>query len=196
MMYNIKKTTEIELKKINWENVEPMQLVNNDGSENCEYSTKAYLLYNDNGIFFRYVCEDDKINATMTEYNAPIYEEETVEFFFSQDCDPHNYLELEWNAVGGVFCAEVYNDLNGNTSLKYVNENIISTEITPLKDGYWTVQGYIPKALFKKPLSGEWLFNAYRIKRRKDNSMILSAYSPTFIENFHKPNYFSRLNFV
>ncbi len=55
--------------------------------------------------------------------------------------------------------------------------------------------GLIDKSAFKGAMDN-WLFNAYRIKRRDDNSMILSAFSPTFVENFHKPDRFANLVFA
>lgn len=194
MRYEIEKISEKNYKNVDFSKLKNAGLVNNNGDGSVPYQTLFWLAYNDDGIIFQFECEDDCPKCTMTEYNEPIWEEETVEFFMATDNDLHNYLELEWNALNTTFCANIYNDLVGNTTIDYVKENIIESNVEQTKSG-WIVKGFIPKELFKGEMTGEWRFNAYRIKRREDNSMILMAYSPTLVEAFHIPNMFGKLIF-
>lgn len=194
MKYDVKKTNAQSLDQVDFENVNVMSLIDNCGGA-ARYLTNAKLLYNDVGIYFEFNCEDDRINASMMGYNEPIYEEETVEFFFSSGGVLSEYLELEWNGIGGVFCANVKNNMAGRTQLDFVSENIIVSKIEYFGSN-WKVNGFLPRSLFKADFVGEWDFNAYRIKRKADNSMILMAFSPTMEENFHKPFKFGKLKFI
>lgn len=192
--YIINKVPAKKAKDIDWSLIPQITLSDNATAASAEYPAYANLVYNDDAMLFRFVVYDDKVNCSMTGYNMPIYEEETVEFFFSSGGDLSKYLELEWNGIGGVFCANVINDMVGGTELEYFKDNIITDEIL-CKGDHWIVQGEIPKELFEGKFDGEWRFNAYRIKRRADNSMILEAYSPTFEDAFHRPLKFAKLKF-
>lgn len=192
--YLIKKTTAKFAEDINWKQIETMQLTANCGDGSALYKTRCYLAYNDRGIFYRFEVEDDKINCTMTEYNAPIYNEETVELFIQPTQDKTHYMEFEWNGIGGVFCAEVINDLKGHTSLDFTPKNILDSKIYATEYG-WIVQGMLPAELFKAQFGGEWRFNAYRIKRDKDKNAILLSYNNTIIDYYHLPDKFAFLKF-
>lgn len=195
MRYDIIRVNASRVQDVNFDDIEGIKLVDNSDGAAAAYDTIAKLAYNDEGIFFQFECQDDKINATMCGYNEPIYDEETVEFFISSGGDISQYLELEWNAIGGVFCANIDNDMKGSAKINFVKDNIIQSAV--MHNGTnWSVIGFLPKSLFDGELAGEWRFNAFRIKRREDNSMVLMAYSPTFVENFHKPISFARLIFV
>lgn len=192
--YIIKKTTAHFAEDINWKQVDCMLLTSNNGDGSVPYATKCYLAYNEKGIFFRFEIEDDKINCTMKEYNSPIYDEETVELFIQPTQDKTHYMEFEWNGIGGVFCAEVYNNLQGSTSLTFTKENIIDSKIYGTEYG-WIVQGMLPSKLFNGRMTGDWKFNAYRIKRRTDKSAILLSYNNTIEDNYHIPDRFATLVF-
>lgn len=194
MIYEIVKTDAKYSDNVNWKKILPISLTKNDASGKIPYKTFCYLAYNDKGIFFRIESEDDKINCTMTGYNEPIYDEEVVELFFQSTDDKTHYMEFEWNAIGGVFSAEIYNDLKGNTTIDFTKENIIDSKVFAMPNG-WRVQGFLPKELFKGELSGEWMFNAYRIKKDADNSQILMSYSNTIEDAFHRPFKFAKLKF-
>ena len=192
MIYNINKVTS---SCVDWNCFEKACLVSNNGVDKSQFDTSFWLGYDENGIYFKYECQDDEIKCKMSGYNEPIYDEETVEFFMCSGGDIKHYLELEWNAVGGVFCAKIFNDLNGNAEISFVEENIIKSEVVMTESG-WIVTGFLPKELFDSSLEGEWTFNGYRIKRDENDDMILMAYSPTIIDNFHKPNKFAKMKFI
>lgn len=191
--YCVKKTTALFAEDINWKQIEGMDLTSNCGDGKVPYKTKCYLAWNNAGIFYRFEVEDDKINCTMTDYNSPIYNEETVELFIQPTEDKTHYMEFEWNAIGGVFCAEV-NNINGKCELDFVKENIIDSKVYASSFG-WIVQGMLPAKLFKAQFGGEWKFNSYRIKLAQDKSQILLSYSNTIKDNYHIPDKFATLKF-
>ena len=193
--YLIKKTTALFAEDVNWKQTCAMSLTSNNGDGSVPYQTKCYLAYNKKGIFFRFEVCDDNINCTMTEYNAPIYDEETVELFMQSTGDKTQYLEFEWNGIGGVFCAKVNNFLNGKTSLDFNKVNIIDSKIYAAEYG-WIVQGFLPAQLFEGEMQGEWRFNSYRIKRGADGSQILLSYNNTIEDNYHLPDMFAVLKFA
>lgn len=192
--YKIKKTTAHFAEDINWKQIEGMPLTSNNGDGSTPYQTTCYLAYNEQGIFYRFEVQDDKVNCTMRAYNAPIYDEETVELFIQPTEDKTHYMEFEWNGIGGVFCAEVNNLLNGTLLLDYVKDNIIDSKIYAAEYG-WVVQGLMPSELFKGKFESKWRFNAYRIKRRADKSQILLSYNNTIEDSYHIPDKFAVLEF-
>ena len=193
--YLIKKTTALFAEDVNWKQAGAMSLTLNSGDGSVPYQTKCYLTYNEKGIFFRFEVSDDKINCTMTEYNSPIYNEETVELFMQSTQDKTQYMEFEWNGIGGVFCAKVKNFLNGKTALDFVAKNIIDSKIYATEYG-WIVQGLLPAELFVGKMQGEWRFNSYRIKRKADGAQILLSYNNTIEDNYHLPDRCAILKFV
>lgn len=195
MGYSIKKVNADSSSEVDWDALPMASLVANNG-ESPAYQTDFQMCRNDDKIMFRFICEDDTVRATMREFNAPIYEEETVEFFIASEGDLKRYLELEINALGTVFLANVYNDLQGKTVLEYIGDNCVKAHIEQDGEGAdWVAYGELPAKLFKGSFDEVWSFNAYRIKRTPEGDMILMAYSPTFVDNFHKPQYFVDLVF-
>lgn len=194
--YVVSKTDNIDIERVDeiWSSIERGQLVDNASGGEAEPRAEFSLAYSEEGLYFLFDVTDSAPKATMKEYNAPIYDEEAVEFFFATKKDLKDYLEVEFNAVGGVFAAHIDNDLKGHTSINFIEKNPIKSKVIA-KDGGFYVVGLINKSAFKGEMDN-WLFNAYRIKRRDDNSMILSAFSPTFVENFHKPDRFANLVFA
>ncbi len=195
MIYSIVKTTAASCMEVDWDYIPVLNLSSNDGVQEVEFNTSCRMCYNDNGILFKFYAEDDKINCTMSGYNQPIYNEETVELFIQPTSDLHKYVELEWNAIGGSFLANINNDLKGNAAISLIQDNIIKSDVYAEENG-WSVLGFISKKLFDAEMSGEWKFNAYRIKRRSDNSMILYAFAPTIDPAFHQPDKFAVLKFL
>lgn len=194
IQYEVSRITEKRFKEVDFSNIKSGKLLSNNGKGDAAYESQFWITYNDEGLIFCFKCADDIINCTMRGYNEPLYEEEVVEFFFVSGNDLHNYLELEWNGLNAVFCAKIHNDLNGHIKIALIDNNLVESDIKMI-DGGWELKGFISKAIFDGEMKGEWAFNAYRIKRKEDKSMILMAYSPTLKEEFHKPEMFGKLIF-
>ena len=195
--YTVVKTDGIDITVIDekWKGIERGILVDNEDGRRADYHTEFSLARDDSGnLYFLFDVDDSLPKATMKGYNEPIYDEEAVEFFFATEKDLKDYLEVEFNAVGGVFAAHIDNDLNGHTKINFIEKNPIRSKVIAKDNGFYVV-GRIDKSAFKGDMTN-WLFNAYRIKRREDNGMILSAFSPTLIPNFHRPDFFANLVFA
>ncbi|MEG1645930.1 MAG: carbohydrate-binding family 9-like protein [Clostridia bacterium] len=193
--YEIKKIDNMPLKNVDWQAIAGKNLVCNLNGEPALHNTNFKLAYSEGGIYFCFVQQGDLPFATMTEYNAPLYDEEVVELYFSSTGDFQNYLEVEFNVLNTVFCANVFNDLKGKTTLDYVKKNIIQSYVQFNRENI-EVYGFIPKELFSNFDNKQWLFNAYRIERTKNNQMILSSFAPTMENNFHLPKKFAQLKLL
>lgn len=194
--YRVVNVGDIDVTGIDdkWQNIQEESLVDNTDGGKSGFKTTFRLCYTDNALYFMFDVDDINPKSTMTGYNEPIYDEEAVEFFFASTCDKRDYLELEFNHIGGVFAANIDNDLKGHTHINFIKNNPVVSNII-LKDNGFYVVGRVGRNTFKGDFD-KWLFNAYRIKRDENNGMILSAFSPTYQDNFHKPDYFAELTFV
>lgn len=194
--YTVVKKNGIDVNTIDekWKGIERGVLVDNVSGAKSEFHTEFSLAYDDGGIYFLFDVDDSSPKATMKGYNEHIYNEEVVELFFATEKNLKDYLEVEFNAVGGVFAAHIDNDLLGHTKINFIEKNPILSKVIAKDNGFYVV-GRIDKCAFKGDMTN-WLFNAYRIKRNEENGMILSAFSPTFVPNFHKPDFFANLIFA
>jgi hypothetical protein len=59
------------------------------------YTTKAKVLYSENGIYFLFDCEDKKLLSTLKADNLDLYEEDVVEVFLWTKEDFPVYFEYE-----------------------------------------------------------------------------------------------------
>ena len=141
------------------------------------YTTRAKLLYSDNGIYALYHCEDKKINATLKEDFASLWREDVIEIFFWPDESFPIYLEYELSPLNYELAILVPN-LNGRsagwTPWNYRGQKKTRKETKILSDATgnttgWTGEFFIPYALLRPlqnvpPKKGtEWRANVYRI---------------------------------
>lgn len=193
MDYVVKRATADSAQTVNWNSIPTATLMLNSGGE-PPYRTAMQLCTNGDKLLFRFEVEDDVIKATLTQFNAPLYEEEVVELFIADTHNIHNYLELEINALGAVFLAQISYDVQGRKQINCVSKNCVNAEITHIGK-YWIAYGELPLKLFEGEPSGKWRFNAHRIKRQENNDWILMSYSPTYQDTFHIPQRFATLTF-
>jgi hypothetical protein len=68
--------------------------------ETTPYDTRAAVLWDDQFLYIGYWIEEPDVRAHLTERDAPIYEDNDVEFFIAgQDA----YYEFEINALGTIY---------------------------------------------------------------------------------------------
>lgn len=78
----------------NWEDTDWIELPQRRPPED-RGETRLKLLYSDTGIYFLYYCEDDTLNATITEDFGPLFREDVVEAFLWPEQDFPVYFEYE-----------------------------------------------------------------------------------------------------
>lgn len=169
-------------------------------------ATNVAAYYDDEYVTILFSAADDHIVATLTERDAPLYEEDVVEVFLAPE-RPTAYFEFEVSPKGSIFDATVDSpdcdrrtmdvDRAWNCSLLFaaVRKNFEA-------DGTMTVDTVIriPFAAVAAapPASGDrWLVNFYRIDRHPTGDEF-SAWHPTLKSppDFHVPRAFGTLEFA
>lgn len=138
--------------------------------------------------------------ATLTERDAPLFEEETVEVFFDPAGDLRSYFEIEVNPLGTVLDIVFRRNRSGYKGEWSWNCEGLATRVRR-DPGVWTVELAVPFAAVTNapPEPGaEWRVNFCRIDRPSRDGSIpreLSAWSPPGRANFHTQERFGAVVF-
>ncbi len=146
-----------------------------------------------------FACVDTNPWATLTEHDAPLWEEEVVEIFLDPVGDGGGYFEIEINPLGTV-CDLVLRRVASGWKREFAWEcaGLVATAArTPTG---WSAELIVPFAavVSEPPERGaEWRVNFYRIDRPDgaEGARELSAWSPTLAPSFHAPERFGTLRF-
>src|SRR5665647_3111948 len=127
--------------KEEWLKINHMVLYDNITEDIPQLRTFVKAAYDDDFLYSTFKCEDDYKNATMTNYNDKLYEEDVVEIFIDDNNDFKTYIEIEINPLNTVLHYLINNDLNGNV-LGYarVEEKINSVIINNAINGEWNIE--------------------------------------------------------
>ncbi|MCC3376548.1 carbohydrate-binding family 9-like protein [Cohnella sp. REN36] len=206
--YTIRKTPaplviDGDLEKSAWAGAEEAHLVETSSGGAPAQSTRVKLLWDDRWLYAAFRCEDREVQATYTQFNDRLYEEDVVELFVSPDGDLRRYLEFEINPLNAVLHYAIFNDLQGNI-LPYASlDNRVVSAVRRDEERLLTdYEAAIPLSEFVSaphlpPKAGdEWRMNLYRIDRIPGEPPAFSAWSPTGRPNFHLPQAFGRLVFA
>lgn len=174
-------------------------------------ATTVRAWYDDTALHLGWTCVDVDIQATFTARDSKFWEEEVVEFFVTRG-DLARYYELQWNPLGGVFDALIFNELDA----KGVSRRIVgdwsftaagmrsavkvqgTVQQSDDRDQSWQVEVTIPFADLggPAPKAGEiWRANFYRYNRDARHPVELQSWSPVFLRGFHQPSRFGALEF-
>jgi hypothetical protein len=183
----------------------------NDGTGVETEPTRLRICYNSTYLYLGWSCTDSDIQATLTQHDANLWDEEVVECFIT----PHRltrYFELQWNPLGTTFDGIILNTL-GEDGLSRKRDlerdwnppNIISAVVVEGrlsgkadKDKEWRVEAAIPFAELETgaPRPGDvWRANFYRYNRTSGKETEFLAWSPTCTKTFHEPNRFGFIQF-
>ncbi len=138
--------------------------------------------------------------ATLTERDAPLYEEETVEIFFDPAGDLQSYFEIEVNPLGTVLDLAFRRNRSGCKGDRAWNCEGLET-LVRRDAGAWTVELAVPfdaVSNSRPEPETEWRVNFCRIDRPSRDGSIpreLTAWSPPRRANFHTPERFGTLRF-
>jgi len=169
--------------------------------EGDKQNTEAKVLYSETGIYFLFKCQDQVLNATLTEDNKNLYEEDVVEVFLWTDENYPVYFEYELSPLNYELPIIVPNregTFFGWLPWHYEGERR-TRHATSIKGGpkksmanieEWTAEFFIPYALLKPlgnvpPVPGtRWRANLYRIDYDQENPRYY-LWQPTS-GNFHQ----------
>lgn len=142
-------------------------------------------------------CEDRDAWATLTERDAPLYTEETVEIFFDPVGDLESYYEIEVNPLGAMLDIVFRRSRSGyKGDWAWDCEGLRAT--VHKTDTAWTAEIAIPFASVSGGIPARARANFCRIDRpSRDGSLPreLSAWRPPLRENFHTPERFGVVEF-
>jgi len=141
-------------------------------------------LYSETGIYFLFYCEDQKLTATFTEDNKPLFKEDVVEIFLMPDPTIPAYLEYELSPLNYELVLMIINKKNkfsGWQPSGYAGKRRVQ-HATSVQGGEkksqatiksWMGELFIPFSLLQPlalgtPASGsKWRANFYRIDHDK-----------------------------
>lgn len=141
--------------------------------------------------------QDARPWATLTERDAPLWNEEVVEVFFDPVGDLAGYFEVEVNPLGAVADLVLRRTSSGwRKDFSWTVEGLEATA-SMTADG-WRAELAIPFASLgpdRPQASSQWRVNFLRIDRPNGAEAELSAWSPTGMRNFHRAERFGVMTF-
>jgi len=162
----------------NWEKAEWV-LLPQRSFEGIKKETRVKILYSDKGIYFLFLCEDEKLTATMTEDNLDLWTEDVIEVFLWTDENYPLYFEYELSPLNYQLPLLIPNfdgRFLGWIPWHYVGDRVI-IHATSVQGGSkephaeitsWTGEFFIPYAILEPlnnvpPKKGmKWRINMYR----------------------------------
>ncbi len=198
-----------------WQNAETLELKNfrPEGSDHRP-QTFARVLYDERGIHGIYRVQDRFVRCVWAVYGNDVWKDSCVEFFVQPKPD-RGYFNFEFNCGGAFLCYhivdptrtadgfkefapvpwEIARGVQVRSSLPRTVEPEITEPVT------WTLQFFIPFALFEKLLGplGEiagqtWRGNFYKCGDETSHPH-WSSWSPVDEFNFHLPRCFGEIKF-
>lgn len=167
--------------------------------------TEAWVLYDDEYLYFAFRCADDNIWATMTRRDDHLWTEEVVEVFLQADPDHPSYIELEVNPLGtmiDIFLLDIRKPLKYESWNSHRLRWAVHVEGTvdgEPGDREWVCEIALPledivTAPHLPPRPGDrWRLNLYRVEARPAKAGL--AWSPTLRRDFHVPDRFGEIVF-
>ena len=160
--------------------------------------TNVKLAWDASELRVLFQIEDDHAWATLTERDAPLYEEEVVEVFLDPAGDLECYFEIEVNPLNTVLDLVLRRNRSGYVKDLAWHCEDLRTAVSISPD-FWCAELSIPfVSLTSDPPStgARWRANFLRIDRSRDSERELSAWSPTGRANFHIPERFGFIGFA
>lgn len=175
-------------------------------------SIQAKMMYSDNNIYIIFIVIDRYVRCITKNINGPVWEDSTVEFFFSpHPGSPETYFNFEVNCGGtplmhyNLYTTKGYKPVNPEDILEveiaHSLPKIVDPEIS--EPVTWTIEYRLPIEVLKKygnvtePQPGNiWKGNFYKFGDNTSNPHFLTWSSVNHNKpNFHLPQFFGALQF-
>ncbi len=180
-----------------WPEVPVLELVETVTGLAPQQRTQVRLGWTADELRALFHCEDTRPWATMTERDAPLYEEEVVEVFIDPVGDLENYFEIEVNPLNAVLDLVARRNRSGYAKDFSWQCQRLGTAAR-IEATSWTAEFAIPfRSLVAAPPQphARWRANFFRIDRPVETPRELSAWSPTKLGTFHVPERFGVIEF-
>jgi Carbohydrate-binding family 9 len=169
-------------------------------------ATSVAAWYDDEYLTVLFSAGDDHVHATLTEHDAPLYEEDVVEIFVAP-AELTRYFELEVSPRGTLFDARI-DSPDGDRATMHVDRDwtcdglVAAVRIVKESDGAMTIDTLVRIPFTSlgtaAPREGDtWRANFFRIDRNPRQGDEFSAWQPTMKvpADFHVPAAFGTLRF-
>lgn len=177
----------------------------NQNGEPSNLPTEAWIVYDDEFIYFAFRLEDENIWATYRQRDQHLWTQEVVEVFIHPNPEHPAYIELEVNPLGtmlDIFLLDIRKPLPyeswNSKHLKWAVQ-VDGTVDGTANDRGWTCEIALPfedvaMAPNVPPAPGDrWRVNLYRVENRPEKVGL--AWSPTLRPDFHVPSMFGTIEF-
>jgi Carbohydrate family 9 binding domain-like len=177
-----------------WSTASRVFLSDNRSGRPPVWGTEIRVGWHRGELLVLFVCQDPDPWATLTERDAPLWEQDVVEIFVDPFGDLDCYFEFEVNPLNTVLDVFVRRVRSGMRKDFAWNCEGLRTATGLLAYG-WVAGLAIPFKSLGECDASRWRINFCRIEHPKDQPRELSAWSPTFSGTFHLPERFGALNF-
>ena len=179
-----------------WERFPPVHLVDATTGAPARFPTEARVAWDPEALYLRVRCSDEEIWATHLRRDAPLWEEEVVEWFVATAEDPSSYAELEWNPHGALFDAWVENPDGDRRTMKvdraWSAAGLRWAVGIDRSAASWSVLVRLPWSALGRDGPSPLRANLYRVERPREGRAEFQAWSPTLAvpADFHRPERF------
>jgi hypothetical protein len=180
-----------------WPELPAFMLRENSTGASPQQATKLQLGWSPDELRVLFHCDDARPWATMTERDAPLYEEEVVEVFLDPLGDFAAYFEIEVNPLNAVLDLALRRNRSGYLRDFSWRCDALRTAVR-VTAASWTAELAIPfRSVAAEPprRRDRWRGNFFRIDRPLNVPRELSAWSPTARATFHMPQRFGVIEF-
>lgn len=190
-----------DVTAVPWSEITPVHFVDAVTGGPPRQGTEVRCAWDEHEWRILFHASDTDAWATMTERDAPLYEEETIEVFFDPTGDLESYFEIEVNPLGTVLDLAFRKSRSGYKCDRAWDCDGLRTLVRK-NAAAWTAEFAIPFASVTNtpPLPGtRWRVNFCRIDRPSRDGSIpreLTAWSPPMRASFHTQERFGIVEFV
>ncbi len=183
-----------------WQSIAPIELSDNLGAPAPAQRTTVRTAHDAQVWRVLFEVHDTHPWATLTARDARLWTEEAVEVFIDPVGDLESYFEIEINPLGAVCDLVLRRSASGWVrDFGWDVEGLVSHARATATG--WAAELAIPFAslLGRPPEPGaRWRVNFFRIDRPggAGTEADLSAWSPTGMRQFHRPQHFGTVEFV
>ena len=181
-----------------WRNVPPVELRETVSGAVPQQRTTVRAMWDGEELRVLFHAEDTHPWATLTERDAPLWEEEVVEVFLDPVGDLESYFEIEVNPLNAVLDLVLRRNRSGYVKDFAWRCEGLRTAVVKT-DAAWTAELAIPlrSLVAAPPAAGDcWRVNFCRIDRPPGVPRELTSWSPAGRANFHTPERFGILRFA
>jgi len=209
-IYHIKRTIEAKVWENSvWDNAETAEIACFPWDQN-DYRPKseAKVLYTEKGLHVYMISYENKITATYTKMNDPVYKESCMEFFIKANPGKDDrYFNFEFNALGTLNLG-LGKDRFGRQAIPEselanfkISASVKKENVNDFRGPYWTLRFFIPFDFLEKYLgkidikSGAQMYgNFYKCGDLTEYSHF-GSWNEVINEkpDFHRPEFFGSL---